>query len=147
MGWREEIFEAEKLLNTGKSIAIQDVENHLVRKEDKDYFYFEMREQQLEILKSMLPIVSSLNMDLKQKEMFADYLENLSQNVNSNNTTDHTIRKLDKYKEVVSNMALPKTREEFETRANLFYLMQEIYRYLNIKKELFERLEEDDIRK
>ena len=136
----KEILEVEDLINQSKSIGIQDVENHLLRKQNKDYYYLEMREEQLELLKHMMKIVamfSSSNLDVKQKEMLADFLGNLSENVHSGDTTDISLNELEKLNALIRKMDLPKTREEFEVRANLFYLTFEMKNYLNIKKKLF----------
>ena len=136
----KEILEVEDLINQSKSIAIQDVENHLLRKQNKDYYYLEMREDQLELLKHMMKIVaifSSTSLDVKQKEMFAEFLENLSRNVHSGDTTDISLNELEELNALIRKMELPKTREEFEVRANLFYLIFEMKNYLNIKKKLF----------
>ena len=77
------------------------------------------------------------SLDIKQKEMFAEFLEDLSKNVHSGNTTDISINKLDELNAIIRKMELPKTRVEFEIRANLFYLTYEMKNYLNIKKKLF----------
>lgn len=136
----KEMLEAEDLINQSKSIAIQDVENHLLRKQNKDYYYLEMREDQLELLNHMMKIIaifSSVSLHVKQKEMFAEFLEDLSQNVHSGNTTDLSLYKLGELKATIRETELPQTREEFEIRANLFYLIFEMENYLNIKKKLF----------
>ena len=136
----KEIIEVEDLINQSKSIAIQDVENHLLRKQNSDYYYLEMREDQLELLKHMVKIVaifSTASQHVKQKEMFAEFLENLSQNVHSGDTTDISLNELKELKASIRKTELPKTRDEFEVRANLFYLIFEIENYLNIKKKLF----------
>lgn len=136
----KEILEVEELINQSKNIAIQDVENHLLRKQNKDYYYLEMREDQLELLKHMMKIVaifSSTSLDVKQKEMIAEFLENLSRNVHSGDTTDNSLNELEDLNALIRKMDLPKTREEFEVRANLFYLIFEMKNYLNIKKKLF----------
>lgn len=130
----KELIEAEKLLNEAKATAIKHVENHLLRKNDKDYHYFEMREKQYELLTKIMPVVSNLNMDIKQRETFADFLAYLSNNVREKDTTDQSIQKLHVCKEGIAETELPKTREEFEARANLFYLMNEIQNYLDIKR-------------
>lgn len=136
----KEILEVEELISQSKNIAIQDVENHLLRKQNKDYYYLEMREDQLELLKHMMKIVaifSSTSLDVKQKEMIAEFLENLSRNVHSGDTTDNSLNELEDLNALIRKMDLPKTREEFEVRANLFYLIFEMKNYLNIKKKLF----------
>jgi uncharacterized membrane protein YgaE (UPF0421/DUF939 family) len=99
-----------------------------------------MRENQLELLSRMakiISIVSSLGLHVKQKEMFADFLEYLSQHVHSGDTTETSLNKLQECKASIRGTALPQTREEFELRANLFYLIYEIENYLKIKKMLF----------
>ena len=136
----KEILEVEDLINQSKGIAMQDVENRLLKKRNIDYYYLEMREDQLELLKHMMTIVaivSSFSLDVKQKEMFADFLENLSRNVHSGDTTDISLKELEELSALIRKMELPKTREEFEVRANLFYLIFEMTNYLNIKKKLF----------
>ncbi|AXI10316.1 hypothetical protein CUC15_15860 [Oceanobacillus zhaokaii] len=138
----KEILEVEEIINQAKSIAIQDVENHILRKLNKDYYYLEMREDQLELLKHMVKIVaivSSSDLHVEQKEMFAEFLAYLSQNVHSGDTTDSSLHKLEECMASIRETELPKTREEFEIRANLFYLIFEIENYLNIKKKLFSR--------
>ena len=138
----KEILEVEDLINQSKSIAIQDVENHLLRKQNKDYYYLEMREDQLELIKHMLKIIaifSSSSLHVKQKEMFAEFLENLSRNVHSGDTTDLSLNELEELKASIRKTELPKTREEFEIRANLFYLIFEMENYLNIKRKLFSK--------
>lgn len=137
----KEVDEVENILNQAKNTAIQDVENHLLRKEDEDYYYFEMREDQLEILKQMvaiLSIVSSSDLDVKQRGMLANIFLNISQHVDSGDTTI-ALKQLEEYEESIRETELPKTREEFEIRANLFYLNFEIKNYLIIKKNIFER--------
>lgn len=136
----QELLDVEDLINQAKNIAVQHVENHLLRKQNKDYYYLEMREDQLELLKHMtkiIAIVSSTALPVKQKEMFAQFLENLSQNVHSGDTTDRSLNELEELRATIRKTDLPKVREEFEVRANLFYLIFEMENYLNIKKKLF----------
>ncbi|WP_277586313.1 aromatic acid exporter family protein [Psychrobacillus antarcticus] len=134
----KELIEVETILNNAKNIVIQDVENHLLRKENKDYYYLEMREDQLKILQQMtaiVGIVSSSKLDVKQKGMLANIFLNISEHVDSGDTTI-ALKQLEEYEESIRETELPKTREEFEIRANLFYLNFEIKNYLIIKKNI-----------
>ncbi|WP_047983351.1 aromatic acid exporter family protein [Ornithinibacillus californiensis] len=137
----KEIVEVENLINQAKNIAIQDVENHLLRKESDDYYYLEMREDQLKILKKMVTIIgimSSSKLHIKQKGMLADVFLNISQHVESGDTTI-ALQQLEAYEESIRETELPQSREEFEIRANLFYLNFEIKNYLIIKRNIFKR--------
>lgn len=142
----KEVSEAEDIINKAKSTIIQDIENHLLREKNKDYHYFKMRAVQLEILKDMVTIVgivSESEIPVKQKEMLADFFLNISQNVRSKNI-DIALEKLDTYEESIRETELPKSREEFEVRANLFYLNFEIKNYLTIKKKIMEEMVQSD---
>ncbi len=135
-----EIVEVETLIEEAKSIAILDVENHLLRKEDKDYYYLEMREDQVELLKQMMQAVAlaaSSEIPLTQKIMLADFLDYLSENVDATDTTADSFHKLQTCMATIRKSKLPTTREEFEVRANLFYLFFEIENYLKVKRKLF----------
>jgi uncharacterized membrane protein YgaE (UPF0421/DUF939 family) len=136
-GWTgEEILEVQEVINRAKSIAIRNVENHLLRKQDQYYAYFEMREKQFEILERMLLIISKLQQDVPQRKIFASFLYTLSESVHSGNTAQAQLTKLSKKKEEMNKLDLPTTRAEFETRATLFHLINEIQLYLEIKNQL-----------
>lgn len=139
----KELVEVETLIEKAKSIAILDVENHLLRKHNEDYYYLEMREDQLELLKQMIQIVAiaaSSEIPLKQKIMLADFFSHLSENVDATDTTADSFQKLKECMSTIRKSQLPKTREEFEVRANLFYIFFEIENYLKIKRKLFAKL-------
>ncbi len=68
--------------------------------------------------------------------MLAEFLENLSQNVHSGDTTDISLNELEELKVSIRKTELPKTRDEFEVRANLFYLIFEIEELLEYKEKI-----------
>lgn len=138
----KELLEVEDIIDKAKGMASQDVENHLLRKFNSDYYYLDMREDQLELIKHMVKIVAvvaTTDVHVKQKIMFADFLEYISDNVHSGDTTNTSLNTLNELMVSIRETELPKTREEFEVRANLFYLVFEMENYLNIKKKLFSK--------
>src|SRR5699024_3544236 len=81
-----ELVDAEEIINKSKAIVIQDIENHLFRADNRYYNYLQMRGDQLEILKQMVSIVwivSSSEVHVKQRDMLADFFEYISENVHS----------------------------------------------------------------
>jgi uncharacterized membrane protein YgaE (UPF0421/DUF939 family) len=129
----KEITETAKLLEEAKSYAFRDVENHFLRDENDYFHYFKMREKQFEIIERVLPIVTSLTVTLPQGKMIAQFLEELSENIQPGNTAYIYLGKLKEMKEEFEEMELPKTREEFEVRAALLQLVKEMNEYLIIK--------------
>jgi len=129
----KEITETARLLDEAKSIALVDTENRVLR-EENDYFrYFKMREQQFEIIERVLPIVTSISKTVTQGKMIASFLEELSNNITFENTAYIYLDKLEEMKKEFEEMDLPKTREEFEVRAALIQLVNEMNQYLILK--------------
>ncbi|MGC5325980.1 aromatic acid exporter family protein [Brevibacillus sp. SYSU BS000544] len=129
----KEMIETSDLLHRAKSLALQDVENQFLRQENYFYHYFDMRDKQFTLLERILPFVSALNQQIPQGEQMADFLERLSKNVHPGNTAHFYLDKLHVMRDQIRKSPLPLTREEFETRASLYYLLNEIERYLLIK--------------
>lgn len=129
----KEITETAILLDEAKTLSFKDVQNHFLRHENHYYHYFKMREKQFEIIERTLPLVTSLTLTVDQSKMMAEFIEELAENIHPGNTALFFIGKLQKMKAEFSEMELPKTRDEFETRAALFQLMNEIQHYLQLK--------------
>jgi uncharacterized membrane protein YgaE (UPF0421/DUF939 family) len=129
----KEITQAHDVILQAKSLAFRDVQNHFLRHENVYYSYFEIREQQLEIIERILPLVTSLTHAEEQGEMIADFIEELSNSIHPGNTARRFLDKIDELKKEFREMELPKTREEFEARASLFQLLKEMEQYLIIK--------------
>ncbi|MBN8250328.1 aromatic acid exporter family protein [Priestia flexa] len=132
----KEIADTAVLLEKAKSLAFRDVENHFVRSENYYYRYFKIREKQLEILERTLPLLTSIDLVVEQRYMIADFIEELSFSIHPGNTAKLFLLKLEQLKESFQCMELPKSREEFEARADLLHFVKEIEQYLIIKQSL-----------
>lgn len=128
-----EITETARIISEAKTIAVNDVENRLRKEESIYYQYFTMREKQFEIIERVLPNVTSITSTVKQGKMIADFLEDLSSNIHPGNTAIIYIKKLMSMKVEFEESELPKTRQEFEARAALLQLVNEMERYLILK--------------
>lgn len=128
-----EITETARLLEEAKSLAFLDIENHFLRDENIYFRYFKMREKQFEIIERVLPIVTSITKTVTQGKMTADFLEELCENIHFENTAHIYLDKLKEMKREFEEMELPKSREEFEVRAALLQLVNEMNSYLIIK--------------
>lgn len=130
----KEIIEAADLLNKAKSLAYKDVENHITRKENLHYLYFDMREKQLEIIERVLPKITALPVMVQQTDLVADFMQELSENVHSGNTAKRFRDKLEIVKEEFAKMPLPETHEKFLAMASLYQFIEEMDEYLMIKQ-------------
>src|SRR5690625_834181 len=129
----KEITETEKLIEKAKSLAAKDVENHLLRSNHPFYNYFRMREKQLETLIRMLPLISRLDFNAREHKYIGQMFEDLSSRVHPGNTAIKYLNELKEIRKKFNKEPLPKTYEQFEERALLYTLLNEIEQYLSIK--------------
>ncbi|MBM7569744.1 aromatic acid exporter family protein [Aquibacillus albus] len=134
----KEIIETDQLLNKAERVVLRDQENHVLRDRHSFYDYFMMRKKQFEIVRRMLPLVSQMDELYEQSFRMADFFDELADSVNPGNTAIIHLQTIRELKQQFSNDELPKTRKEFETRANLFRLLHEIEQYLLIKKKMIQ---------
>ncbi|TLS36400.1 aromatic acid exporter family protein [Pseudalkalibacillus caeni] len=130
----KEIIEVGDLLKEAKTLALKDIENHVLRENDSFYSYFKMREKQFEIIERLLPIISSLDQTYIQGKKIAQFLEELSLAVSPNNTARFFLEELEEMKQEFRNSPLPRDRKEFETRSALLHFLNEMEQYLLLKR-------------
>ncbi|UOE95961.1 aromatic acid exporter family protein [Alkalihalobacillus sp. LMS39] len=135
----KEVTETYTAIQTGKDLALKNIENHVLRYEDQYYHYFKMREKQFDIIERILPFVSSLDEKVVQSDKLALYLERLSKGVTPNYRGPKFLEDLQQMRSEFQTMPLPNTREEFETRSALLYIMHELEQYLLIKQSLLQQ--------
>ncbi|MFD2045943.1 aromatic acid exporter family protein [Ornithinibacillus salinisoli] len=130
----KEIAQSEVILDEASDLVKLDRENHMLRSKHPYYDYFVMRTKQLEQLRKMLPLVTKLPKTNSISLRIASFFEKLADVVHPGNTAALYLQELHQLKEDFNQVELPRTREEFETRANMFRLLLEIENYLLIKK-------------
>jgi len=136
MTWEgKEITETASLLEEGRKLAFRDVENRITTRDSFYYEYFKMREQQFEIIERCLPTLTSISTMVSQRNLVADFIEEVKNNIKPENTAQNRLDSLYRLQEEMKTMALPKDREEFEARAALYHFLQEMEQYLLIKSE------------
>lgn len=131
----KEITEVVNQLKNGKDVALQSVENQVLRNNDQYYHYFKMREKQFDIIERMMPLISSLDHTVVQGKEIAEFLEDLSKGVTPEVASVDFLERLYKLQEHFKEMDLPKDRGEFEIRSSLFSFVKEMERYLIIKRQ------------
>ena len=117
-----------QLIKKGKETALFDIENYVSKKELEQYHYFEIQEKRFEYIDRILPLVSRVDQVLVQGIMLSGMLSQLSVLLEENRKGDilvlyGDIRLLRKEYE---EMDLPATRKEFEIRAALLMILNEL---------------------
>ncbi|MCI3921456.1 aromatic acid exporter family protein [Paenibacillus sp. TRM 82003] len=116
------------LLEQAKQLAIVEVENNITRRANSFYRYFESKQQQFQILERMLPMISRLDAQLEQGRRLGEFLEEVSRSLRSDSPRDAVAfeKKLRSIREYHKLLPMPETRREFENRAILYGLANEL---------------------
>lgn len=116
------------------------IDRDLVLQNDHRYItYLYMRDMQLNSLENISKNINRIEFDHPYKELVAEFLEDLSKNIGFSNQAMYIIENLNSLKEFFMGSELPKTRKEFEVRAILFQIVNELETFLNLKIEFHEK--------
>ncbi|SDC45418.1 Uncharacterized membrane protein YgaE, UPF0421/DUF939 family [Paenibacillus sp. UNCCL117] len=131
----QELLDSEKLLRLAQDAAKRRMENSLSQDRADWSVYFYMRERQLEGIGRMTQLVARIYQTLPHAELLAGVFEGLSEDVKIPHYTGRSEQELSRLEEEFRGMALPATREEFEIRAALLQLVEELKVYLAAAKQ------------
>lgn len=129
--WNDEyIIKTKKLIEVGMELAKRSEENSFFKRDSYYLQYFNKVQQQFQIVERMAPLIIHLPTTFEQNEMVADFVDDLGANIEDRN---RLLLKLQDLRGKFENMDLPKTREEFETRAALLILINKIEQFIEIQ--------------
>lgn len=120
-------------IEEAKSVAYTEVENHFTRNENSYYHYFDMREDQLELIYRMVDLINQMDHCDKLHVNCSNLLLDLSNNISSNNFTAMRLHDLYAIMIEVEQYPLPQSNAQMKSRAALMQLLNEIEHYLEIK--------------
>jgi len=122
-------------IKKAKSLAFRDVKNHFVRNENSFYHYFDMREEQVELLKRMTSLLEKINTDDPILEKISQLMYEIGSNVNSNDYTALRLHSLYEIRLSLDDLPLPTTHKTLNSRAHIIQILNELEEYLNIKSQ------------
>lgn len=130
--WNDEyIIRTKRLLEMGMDLARRSEENSFFKRESFYLPYFGKRFQQFQIIERMVPLIIHLPTTFEQNEMIADLVEEFGAKLKE---TEMMLEKLQSLRQKFEGMDLPKTREEFETRAALLILLNKIEQFIELEQ-------------
>lgn len=130
----KEIDKLHDTIERAKSVAYTEVENHFSRNDNSYYHYFDMRESQLELLARMTHLINDMSCKDKLHTKCSGLLNDLSNNITSNNFTALRLHDLYEIMLDLDNYPLPDSHEHLKSRAAAIQLLKEIESYLMIKQ-------------
>lgn len=99
----------------------------------------QMRARQCSILKRVYSDIVRLTTTPQQVRALADFVEKIANEFGEENDVQGLLEELEALKESYTVSELPKSREEFENRAMLYHIMEDLKVFLQIKREFFNK--------
>lgn len=120
-----------RIMNEAKMI-----DRDIILQNDHRYItYLYMRDTQLSILKNISKNVNKIDDDHPYKDKIIIFLTKVSKNIGFKDRASSLLIDLEELDSYFINAELPKTRKEFELRAILFQIFNEVRAFLELKVE------------
>lgn len=128
------ITELEKRLDESKKRAYKIVNNNFYKSNSYYTDYINMRVNQFDTIKRMRLHFEKFYMSFEQTNLMAKFTENVARNISETNNCINLSNEVIVLREEFKKMQLPKTREEFENRAQLLQFLNDLEEFISIKR-------------
>ena len=127
----------EKLSEARSYVRLEE-ENHLTKEVTYDYQYFEMRRDQSKLLEIMAANLNEFRWDGEEMAILSGMFKQTAQQLAEQNTASQLIDDIEDLLEQFRERSLPQTRCEFEKRAQLYQLLRDLKRFVQLKVDFFQ---------
>jgi len=125
----------EAALEEARKCAAENYNNTFRAGDSYELDYIAMRERQSNILKEIYENILSIRYLPKQAGQVAAILAEIEGAYHRENTVEELLEKLDGLFREMEREPLPESRQEFEARAILFYILMQLKNLLEVKRE------------
>jgi uncharacterized membrane protein YgaE (UPF0421/DUF939 family) len=142
-----DFFPLESHLSEALSRAYDNMNNTLLS--DTRYYiqYMQMRKNQHTILKRIYSHMASIDTVPEQAYKIAAFIQHIAATFHEYNNALELLKRLQEIKSEFKSDPLPNSREEFENRAILFQILNELEAFLLLKKEFALSLTDSQLQK
>lgn len=129
----------EEKIGKAQLCAMQNYDNTLLKKSIYEQDYIEMRQKQSIVLEEIYKSITMIGMLPKQVHAVGEFLWQVAEEYHRENDVEDLLQKLQSIFEDMKVQNLPQTREEFEARAVLYYILKQMEEFLRLKNEFVKR--------
>lgn len=133
------ITQLDQLLSEALELAYLERNNRLFFQTDEQVAYFQMRQEQAKLLRQMAVASNVSGLDSKESIILAHLFYETAQQLSQTNSAKTLQTDIQVFRETFRQRDLPQTRSEFETRAILFQLLNDMERFIQLKVAFYER--------
>lgn len=135
-GYNSDCFAGlEKSLEAARLCAAANYNNRLWGNDTYEMEYITMRQQQVVVLQGIYENIKSICYLPGQAVEVSALLQEIWRQYHKNNTVEDLLMRLQKLLDEMKGQKLPESREEFEARAILFYILMQLRKMLALKRE------------
>ena len=124
----------DKQLEAAKKLALTNMDNTLGTPSCYELDYVQMRQVQSQVLRQIYNSIQMIAYLPDQAPVIADFFERIGREYARTNDVKELLDTLHALILAMRKEALPKKREEFESRAVLFYILKQLEEFLLLKK-------------
>lgn len=127
----------DRKLKQALDLVYLDQKNHLFHQTNYQVHYFEMRQSQNCLLRQMATNINRCQLESDESLILADLFSETALQLSEKNSGFDLIEQIEEMSEQFRQRSLPKSHEEFETRAILFQTFQDLERLIQLKFDFF----------
>lgn len=141
-GYRSDCFiRLEESLEAARLCAAANYNNRFRNTDSRELDYVAMRARQTVVLQGIYENIKSISYLPRQAEQVAKLLQAIEQEYHKDNTVESLLAELENLFYEMKKEDLPISREEFEARAILFYILKQLEKFLLLKREFIVTVE------
>lgn len=142
-----DILHLESVLRAALQLVYRESYNQLFHSTNYQVHYFEMRKQQAKLMKQMVSSISKISVASRQSILIAHLIHETASQLSQGNPALTLIDDIEQLLETFRQEELPKTRLEFENRALLFQLLNDLETFILEKTNFYQTYKEGDLTK
>lgn len=132
------IKELEDMLGRALKLVYTERHNQLFYQTNYQVHYFEMRLAQTKVLRQMAEYVNRCHLMADESLILAKLFQQTAEQLSQKNPAKSLLEEIDLFLQTFRERDLPKTREEFETRAILFQLLHDMEQFIALKVDFYQ---------
>ena len=137
------IRELDSILKEALDLVYLDHSNHLFHQTNYHIHYFEMRKRQNNILRDMANNVNNCQLAASESLILAQLFAKTASQLSQENPAQFLLDEINRYLAVFRERPLPRSRQEFETRATLLQLLRDLETFISIKVEFYQNYQKE----
>ena len=102
-----------------------------------------MRKRQNDILRDMAENVNRCRLAASESMILAQLFKKTAQQLSQENPAQDLLDDITQYLAIFRERPLPKTREEFETRATLLQLLRDLETFIQVKVDFYQQFHQE----